>query len=61
MCHYGTPRIVRTDRGSEFRGAFAAYLREMGIRQQTILPQHPRANGLVERYNGLVLAGLRRM
>ena len=53
--------MVRTDRGSEFKGAFAAYLREIGIRQQTILPQHPRANGLVEHYNGLVLAGLRRM
>ena len=33
----------------------------MGIRQAWVLPQNPRANGLVERYNGLVVTGLRRM
>ena len=25
-CHFGVPLAVRSDRGSEFRGAFAAYL-----------------------------------
>ena len=33
----------------------------MGVQHRLILLQHPQANGLVERYNGLVVAGLRRM
>ena len=32
VCRYGSPQVVRTDRGSEFKVAFAKYMREMGIR-----------------------------
>ena len=31
LCRYGSPRIIRSDRGSEFRGAFEVYLRDMGV------------------------------
>ena len=61
VCRYGAPALVRCDHGTEFRGAFAKYLGLMGIKQSLILPQHPRANGLVERYNGIIVSGLRRM
>ena len=32
VCHYGAPAMVRCDRGTEFRGAFARYLACMGIK-----------------------------
>ena len=31
-CRYGTPDLVRSDRGLEFHGAFAAYLTSVGCR-----------------------------
>ena len=33
----------------------------MGIKHTIISVCHPRANGLVERYNGIIRAGLRKM
>ena len=33
----------------------------MGIKHTIISVCHPRANGLVERYNGIIYAGLRKM
>ena len=33
VCYYGTPRLVCTDCGTEFKGAFANNLKEMGVRQ----------------------------
>ena len=53
--------VVRSDRGSEFRGVFHKYLRRLGVHHALILPQHPRANGLVERVNGVMLQGIRRL
>ena len=32
VCRYGAPAMVRCDRGTEFRGAFARYLARMGIK-----------------------------
>ena len=32
VCRYGTARLVRTNLGTEFKGAFTKYLREMGVR-----------------------------
>ena len=61
VCRFGTPRIIWLDCETEFRGAFAHYLADMGMRHSLILPYHPRANSLVERYNGIILAGLRCM
>ena len=61
VCRFGTPAIVRTDRGKEYLGSFARYLRMKGIQQATISTAHPRANGLVERYNGCIKAGFRRL
>ena len=60
-CCFGTPAAVRTDRGKEFMGEFGRYLARLGVQQQVISVGHPRANGLVERYNGVLKSGLRRM
>ena len=60
-CRFGSPAYVRADRGGEFRGAFARYLERLGTRLLLTLPNNPRANGLVERINGLIANGLRKM
>ena len=60
VARYGTPAVVRSDRGTEFEGVFAEYLREKGIYHAVISTAHPRANGLVERYNGIIIDGFRR-
>ena len=54
VCRYGTPVCVRSDHGKEFMGNFADYLSSMGVNHQVISVAHPRANGLVERYNGVI-------
>ena len=61
VCRYGTPLLVRSDRGTEFRGHFAAYLASIGVQQAYISTAHPRANGLVERYNACIKAGIQRL
>ena len=38
VCRFGTPRIIRSDHGTELRGAFAYYLVDMGMRHSLILP-----------------------
>lgn len=60
-CRFGTPAFVRADRGGEFRGDFERYLSRLGCRLLLTLPNNPRANGLVERINGLIVSGLRRV
>ena len=30
-CRLGTPVVVRSDRGTEFRGCFHSYLRRLGV------------------------------
>jgi transposase InsO family protein len=59
-CRYGPPGRVRTDHGTEFKGAFEVYLRSIGCTQVWIFSAHPRANGLVERYNKVIKEGLRK-
>jgi len=44
-------RIVQTDNGLEFLGAFEAYLKKINIRHIFIYPRCPRINGVVERFN----------
>lgn len=61
VCRFGTPLLVRTDRGGEFAGVFRAYLRSADVQHALISTAHPRANGLVERYNGAIKKGLRRL
>ena len=55
------PRVVRSDRGTEFQGQFRRYLAGLGVDHRLISTAHPRANGLVERYNKVVKEGLRKL
>lgn len=61
VCRYGIPRLVRCDRGKEFEGNFKRLCHDLGIIVAPVCRAHPRANGQVERYNGAILQGFRRM
>ena len=61
ITRFGTPVVVRSDHGTEFCGVFHSYLRRLGINYALILPQHPRANGLTERVNGILLQGIKHL
>jgi hypothetical protein len=61
VCRYGVPGFVRVDRGLEYRGDFAAYLRSIGTVICMVSTAHPRANGVVERYNRVIKQGFRKL
>ena len=61
ICRYGVCRVVRSDKGREFMGEFDRYLRGLGVEHKYISTAHPRANGLVERYNKSIKEGFRKM
>ncbi len=60
-CFFGVPLALRVDQGTEFKGQFQKYCDHMGIKLMVVYTAHPQANGLVERYNGVIRQGLRKM
>lgn len=44
-------RVVQTDNGSEFLGAFDDYLATLKIKHEFIYPRSPKVNGFIERFN----------
>jgi hypothetical protein len=58
---YGLPHRIITDMGSIFNNhQFWEYCENSGIDVQYVLVAHPRANGKVERANGMVLDALKK-
>ena len=53
--------MVRSDNGKEFQGEFKLYLERLGVRHSTVLAYNPRANGLAEKYVGVIKAGFRKL
>jgi len=52
---YGPPRTITTDNGPQFTSDMLAHLiQTLKTRHHLSSPYHPRANGKVERYNGLL-------
>lgn len=56
---FGPPEELLSDNGPEFRGVVPELAQAFGIRQTFVTTYHPRANGLVERFNSTLLAMLR--
>ncbi|CAL1360546.1 unnamed protein product [Linum trigynum] len=52
-------KCIRTDNGGEYRGPFANFCKEHGIRQQFTPPKTPQLNGLAERMNRTLLERVR--
>ncbi len=61
VCFFGVPLAVRVDQGTEFKGEFQKYCQRLGVHIMVVYTAHPQANGLVERYNGVLRSGLRKM
>jgi hypothetical protein len=54
-CMYGVPREILTDLGANFVGkVMEHYLTKLGVAHATTTPYHPRTNGKVENFNGLI-------
>jgi IS30 family transposase len=59
--HYGLPHHIITDLGSNFNNhQFWEYCENSGIDIRYVSVAHPRANGQVERTNGMVLDALKK-
>jgi hypothetical protein len=59
--HYGLPHRIITDLGSNFNNhLFWEYCENSGIDVRYVSVAHPRANGQVERANGMVLDALKK-
>jgi transposase InsO family protein len=58
---YGLPHRIVTDMGSNFNNhQFWEYYENNGIDIRYVLVAHPRANGQVERANGMILDALKK-
>ncbi|XP_029161625.1 uncharacterized protein LOC114933284 [Nylanderia fulva] len=59
VLRYGPPKIIRSDRGTEFLNEVIKELKEvMKIKWSYTLPYNPQANGLVERTNQSIIRKL---
>jgi hypothetical protein len=57
---HGSPRTLVTDNAQAFCGHIMRdFLTEEGVDHHRTTPYHPRANGLVERFNGTIMQALR--
>ena len=55
------PSVIQCNQGKKFEGDFVAMYQHYGISQRWISSLHPRANGLIERYNREVKSALQRV
>ena len=61
MHHFGFPNRIITDLGSNFNNHnFLEYCENSGINVRYVSVAHPRANGQVERANGMILDALKK-
>ena len=54
IMHFGPPKILQSDNGTEFKGALSILLQEHGIKVINGRPRHPQSQGMVEQANGVL-------
>lgn len=60
ISRFGTPRVLITDRGSQFESAlWSSLMDHLGIKRRRTTAYHPACNGAVERFHRTLKAGLR--
>ncbi|OBZ81557.1 Transposon Tf2-9 polyprotein, partial [Choanephora cucurbitarum] len=61
VMRFGVPSEIVTDRGANFTsGLVKTYLRKVGVNHKLTSAYHPRSNGKVERFNGVIKQMLRK-
>jgi transposase InsO family protein len=56
VCRFGAPKYLVSDRGSNFLSALCTKVYElMKIKKVTTTSYHPQSNGIVERFNGVLV------
>ena len=48
IMHFGPPKVLQSDNGTEFKGALSLLLHEHGIKVINGRPRHPQSQGMVE-------------
>ena len=61
IARHGCPRIVLSDNGTEFKGAFNNLLEEYGVDHKYTGIASPQTNGLTEQHNGTIVRSLNKM
>ena len=62
FCRIVVPREILSDRGTQFTSDLMKEAsRLLGVKQLHTTPYHPQANGLVERFNGVLKSVLKKM
>lgn len=54
-------KVMRTDNGTEFKGAVDDWLRGLGVQRQFTVPYSPQQNGRIERWHRTMGEGIRTM
>jgi IS30 family transposase len=59
ICHFGVPRHIIVDNGTQFDSQdFRNYCESLGIQLCFASVKHPQSNGAVERANGIICIGI---
>ena len=60
LSSYGIPETIKTDNGPPFKSwNFKKFAKKMGFKHRRITPRHPKANGLVENFNKVLIKTLK--
>ena len=54
IMHFGPPKVLQSDNGTEFKGVLTLLLHEHGIKVIIKRPRHPQSQGMVEQANGVL-------
>ena len=57
---YGVPLVVLTDQGKHFQANFTVVLQQLGVQHHHATAYNPRAMGIVERTNGILMERVKR-
>jgi hypothetical protein len=59
ICHFGVPRHITVDNGTQFDSQnFREYCESLGIQLCFTSVKHPQSNGIVEQANGIICIGI---
>jgi transposase InsO family protein len=62
VCRFGVPKAITVDNGTQFDAkTFKDFCDQIGTKIHFTSVRHPESNGLVERANGIIMAGIMKL